>query len=99
MKPYTKLYMNFFGYDKADYIPSEVSGNPAVDIQHIIPRGMGGSKQKDFIENLVALTREEHIKAEHDKEYNRNVQIIHLRFIQIYRPDYKIRDDYLEMLK
>ena len=75
MKNHTKIYMEFFGYDIPEDVFSVMSGLPAQDIQHIIPRGMGGSKSKDFIENLAALTREEHNKAEHDKHYNYQVQI------------------------
>ena len=57
MKPHTKRYMKACGYDISDFIPSELSGAKAVDIHHIIGRGKGGP---DCIENLMALTREEH---------------------------------------
>ena len=57
MKPHTKIYMKAFGYVLDDVIPSELSGNRAVDIHHIIGRGKGG---EDRIENLMALTRMEH---------------------------------------
>ncbi|CAL67411.1 HNH endonuclease signature motif containing protein [Christiangramia forsetii] len=64
MKPYTKLYFRALGYAESDFIPSEISGNRAVDINHIICKGSGGnpSGDKDRIENLMALTREEHIE-------------------------------------
>ena len=61
MKNHTKIYMKYFGYDICDYIPSELSGSRAVDLHHIECRGRGGSKEKDTIENIMALTREEHI--------------------------------------
>jgi len=58
MKKHTKNYMKACGYDISDFIYSELSGAKAVDIHHIIGRGKGGL---DCIENLMALTREEHI--------------------------------------
>jgi len=71
MKAHTIIYMNSFGYDSTDFIPSEISGKKAVDICHISCRGMGGNpeKDKDRIENLMAQTREEHIKYGDKKEY------------------------------
>ena len=60
MKAYTKIYLEAFGYDTYDnnsYVPSEISEDKAVDIHHIIGRGKRG---KDRIENLMALTRQEH---------------------------------------
>ena len=68
MKKHTKLYLNAFGYDETDFIPSEVSGQKGIDIHHIDSRGMGGSGSMDRIENLMALTREEHLEYG-DKTY------------------------------
>ena len=71
MKKHTKIYMDAFGYDKEDFIPSEISGKKAVDICHIECRGMGGNpnNDKDRIENLMAQTREEHIIFGDKKEF------------------------------
>lgn len=57
MKPHTKIYMNHFGYDTSDFIPCEVCGKIAQDLHHIKARGMGGSKLRDNIENIMALCR------------------------------------------
>lgn len=54
---YIEKYCKYFGYVYDDYIPSELSRNQSVDVHHIIFRSKGG---KDNIENLMALTREEH---------------------------------------
>jgi hypothetical protein len=79
MKHHTKIYMQAFGYSEGDYIPSEISGTPAVDIHHILPRGRGG---KDTKENLMALNREEHDLAE-DKTYSQEyLQYIHNKFME-----------------
>lgn len=63
MKIHTKNYMTHFGYTIADFIPCEVCGMLAVDIHHIESKGMGGSKTKDNIENLIALCRDHHVMA------------------------------------
>lgn len=55
MKNHTKIYLNSLGYDMTDYMPSELSGNPGIDIHHIINR-------ENRIENLILLTREEHLE-------------------------------------
>ena len=58
---YKEIYIKSFGYSKEDFIPSEISGSEAVDIHHIHRKGAGGSKKLDRIENLMAVTRQEHI--------------------------------------
>lgn len=73
--------MQHFGYIKDDYIPCTTCGSRAVDIHHIDPRGMGGSKQKDFIENLAALCRLCHNKAESSKDFNQLVKDNHLKLL------------------
>jgi len=64
MKKHVKIYHEYFGYYPGEHIPCEVCNNKAVDIHHISPRGMGGSKTKDYIENLQALCRSCHNKAD-----------------------------------
>ena len=61
--------MNHFGYDISSFIPCEVCGKTAVDIHHIEARGLGGSKEADHIENLMALCREDHVKFGDKKQY------------------------------
>ena len=62
MQNHTKIYLNHFGYIGEDFIPCEVCGSKAVDIHHIHRRGMGGSKDADKIENLMAVCRSCHIE-------------------------------------
>lgn len=54
--------MKYFGYVLDDFIPCEVCGARAVDIHHINNRGAGGAKNKDNIENLMAVCRPCHLK-------------------------------------
>ena len=76
--------MTFFWLDESDFIGCEMCGTKAIDIHHIIPRGIGGSKCKDYIENLVALCRDCHNRAEADKEFNTYCRIKHLENINKY---------------
>ncbi len=61
MKKHTKIYLEYFDYGIEDFIPCELCGARAVDIHHIHCRGMGGSKEKDRIDNLMALCRKCHV--------------------------------------
>lgn len=61
MKKHTRIYLDAMGYDDTDFIPCEVCGAKAQDVHHIEARGMGGSKTKDYIENLMALCRRCHM--------------------------------------
>tara|TARA_R110002012_G_scaffold321174_1_gene547891 strand:+ start:2866 stop:3171 length:306 start_codon:yes stop_codon:yes gene_type:complete len=79
MKAYKKIYCKAFGYDyndKTAYIPSEISGEPAVDIHHIATR-------EDRIENLMAVTRIEHKDFGEIKKYMPYLLKIHMRQLQL----------------
>lgn len=84
MRKHTKIYMDYFGYGKEDFISCEICGKRAVDIHHINARGMGGSKDKDTIENLMAVDRECHIKYGDKKEYMDFLKEKHQQFIDSY---------------
>ena len=94
MKKHTKIYMDYFGYDVSDFIPCEVCGKKAVDINHIIARGMGGSKKLDVIENLMALCREHHVKYGDKSEYREFLQEAHEIFTSNQTPYLLIKRDF-----
>lgn len=73
--------MSFFGYDISDFIPCEVCGAQAQDIHHIECRGMGGTKQADTIDNLMALCRVCHMKFGDIKQYKEYLKEIHNDFL------------------
>lgn len=77
MKKYTKIYLNYFGYDETDFILCEVCNKQAVDIHHIQARGIGGSNSKDIIENLMAVCRKCHVDFGDKKQYKEYLQKIH----------------------
>lgn len=86
--------MDYFGYDESDFIPSELSGERAVDINHIECKGMGGnpSKDKDVIENLMAMTRDEHVLYGDKTQYKPMLQAIHEHFMATREPYFLSRD-------
>lgn len=83
MKKHIQIYMNYFDYVKDDFIPCEVCGSKAVDVHHIEPKGMGGSKTKDFIANLVGLCRSCHTKCHSDKAFSSRTKEIHLHKMEL----------------
>ena len=78
MKKHTKIYMTHFNYTIADFIGCENCGAKSVDIHHIDNKGMGGSNEKDYIENLIALCQMCHTNAHQHTEFNQELKKIHL---------------------
>jgi len=62
MKKHVKIYLDYFypHFGPDDFFICELTGTRAVDVHHIEARGMGGSKQKDDIKNLMGLARLPH---------------------------------------
>lgn len=81
MKKHTLNYLQGMGFDISDTILCEVCGKVAVDLHHINARGMGGSKERDNLENIMALDRECHIKYGDKKQYKEFLTEIHLKNI------------------
>ena len=80
--------MDFFDYGETCTILCEMCGSKATDIHHLERRGMGAGKnsQRNYIENLMALCRDCHIKAESDSMFNMFCRIKHLENVchQVY---------------
>ncbi len=77
MKTYIQNYLDQYGYCQDEIVISEISGLPSADFHHIQYRSHSGS---DDAENIIALTREEHMKA-HSGEYTKEyLQEIHNNF-------------------
>lgn len=72
------------GYDESDFIKCEIIGceAKAVDIGHISCRGMGGSKAKDYIENLQAICRHHHEKYGDKKQYIDWLKYCHIKAME-----------------
>lgn len=82
MVKHKKIYLDYFGYGEQDYIPCEYCTKRAVDVHHLERRGMGGSKDKDRIENLMGLCRECHTIAEANPKFNEMLKKVHLKTIK-----------------
>lgn len=78
MKPHVRIYLRHFGYGETEFIPCEICGSKAVDVHHI----NGRCKGCDTIQNLMALCRDCHNKAEREEIKPEEFQFIHLNFIQ-----------------
>lgn len=81
MTPHAKVFTAFYGLDEHDVIPCVICGMPANDLHHISPRQIGGSKCKDYPENLAPLCRNHHNQAEGSKEFNKLVRIRTLEMV------------------
>ena len=79
MQKHTQIYLQGMGDKTTDFIPCEVCGSQAVDCHHIEARGMGGSKDKDTIENLMGLCRKCHIEYGDKKQYKEFLKDIHAK--------------------
>jgi hypothetical protein len=83
MKKHTKIYLDAMGYDTNSWIPCEVCQATAVDIHHIEARGMGGSNNRDTIDNLMALCRTCHHEADFGTSLKKDfLKEVHLSHIQ-----------------
>ena len=82
MKKHTQIYMKYFGYHLSDWLPCEICGCQAVDLHHIEARGMGGTKTKDTIENLMALCRGHHVQFGDKKQHKEMLIEVHNKFMQ-----------------
>ena len=87
MKNHIKVYLEGMKIQKLDrfedmYIPCEwYCGRPSVDVNHIDARGMGGSKTKDYLENLVGMCRKHHDDFEAGRIDEDELRQVHLNNI------------------
>jgi hypothetical protein len=75
LKKHISIYLKQRNYGEQDFIPCEAckaEGKTvrACDIHHVSMKGMGGSKHKDCIENLIALCRGCHDHAHREPAFN-----------------------------
>jgi hypothetical protein len=85
MKPYTKRYLDSFGYeisDPTEFVPCEVCGSKGVDVAHIKAIGMGGSKLKDNIENIQMLCRGCHMEYGDKTQHMAMLYALHMDFME-----------------
>ncbi len=84
MKKYIKTYLSHFGYGPDDFMPCEMCNTKAVDVHHVEPKGMGGNKTRDNIENLIGVCRKCHERCHGDARYNNKAkELVRLRHLKI----------------
>lgn len=76
--------MEFFDFGEQDFIPCEICGRRANAVHHIECRGMGGSKNKDVIENLMGVCQEHHDEYGDKKQYKQYLKEVHNNYIKKY---------------
>jgi hypothetical protein len=77
MKPYTKIYLNAFGYDISSFIPCEVCNEKSSDIFHI------GDADFDSIENVQARCEHCHETYGHKKIYRDMLFTMHQKAMNL----------------
>jgi len=90
MKSYTRVYLKYFSLDPSSWIGCEVCNSTAVDLHHLEPRSIAKNKL-NLIDNIVALCRDCHTKAEHDKVFNNEVKLIHRKKLLGVKTDHETR--------
>lgn len=78
MKKHIRIYLKYFGFGEQDIIICENCTSIATDVHHLSKKGMGGSKTKDYIENLMGLCRRCHTDAHAYKISQKQLTEIHL---------------------
>lgn len=77
MVKHKKIFMEFFNLTPEDIVPCECCHKAvAVDVHHCEPKGMGGSKLRDYIENLIGLCRACHDEAHSNPAFNEKLKAI-----------------------
>lgn len=76
MKAHVRIYLTAAGM-MGERVQCEMCGKEATDIHHIDRRGMGGSKTKDFIRNLMALCRKCHVEYGDKRQHKEMLQATH----------------------
>lgn len=84
MQEHTKIFQDFW-WDELTLSQTEqcsvCNSWEGTDIHHISSRGLGSSKYKNFLENLICLCRSCHLRCHSDKNFNKKARIINLRLI------------------
>ena len=83
MKKHIDVYRNFW-WDELTLGQTEqcaMCSEWGADVHHLKNRQSGGSKCKDYIENLICLCRTCHDKCHSNKDYNMKARVLNLREI------------------
>lgn len=81
MKRHVKIYLDWFGLH-GETAQCEICEAEAVDVHHIIRRGMGGGQDADRIENLMGLCRDCHTAFGDRHQYIELLKRVHFLRMQ-----------------
>lgn len=81
MKKHTKILYSFFGYSTGDFVPCEICGRRSNATHHIDARKMGGTKLKDYIENLMSICGEHDLQFGDKKHFKDFLRDLHAEFM------------------
>ena len=95
---HTRIYFDYFDLasDQTTFVVCELCGKKANDIHHIDARGMGGTKHKYTIQELMALCSDHHLEYGDIKKHKSFLKLMHLNFLKIFNS--KIQDYELEFI-
>lgn len=83
-----QIYEQYFGERIC-----ELTGAPHCQVHHLKCRGMGGSKKRDFIENLMGLCQDAHDFYGDKKQFTQWLTDFHLEYMDHRTPLYILRPD------
>ena len=87
MKSYTRVYFKYFGYDESDFIACECGcGKKATEIHHLEARSIA-KKELNLIDNLCAVCRECHNRADQDRAFNQFLKMRHRKHLLSVKTD------------
>tara|TARA_X000001382_G_scaffold47943_2_gene32457 strand:+ start:624 stop:899 length:276 start_codon:yes stop_codon:yes gene_type:complete len=75
MQTYTKTYLTAYGLKDVSECYCDMCGDMGTSIHHIDNKGSGGSKHKDFLENLICVCLSCHELAHNNRKFNRDCKI------------------------
>jgi hypothetical protein len=81
MVEHKKIYYNYYGLQaEGDFKKCEIPwcGKKHEEVHHITARGMGGTSDKDTINNLMGLCQGHHKKFGDKTFWNERLKFIHL---------------------
>jgi hypothetical protein len=84
MQKHTKIYFKEFypNWGPDDFFECEICLARANDLHHIEARGMGGSKKKDTIDNLMGLCRKHHEEYGDKEQYKDFLKDRHAKWMK-----------------
>ena len=83
MQKHTKIYLEKVQDPVCEYCYVKfLAPTPCDDVHHIHARGMGGSKKRDHIENLMGMCTKHHLEFGDKTNHKKMLLEVHERFLK-----------------